>query len=151
VSESFVATHLIDGLRKSLPKEELSRLEPYEGRAATLGSEPAQERRRAFECARWAADVVADPARSAFVRFAEKALEAVKEAVKAVDAEVGADLDHVVATVFRTPQLDGAPGEAPELAWVVEAVTVAQRVAEDAGWAAVPWERLLETVCAPSP
>lgn len=145
--ESFVAMHLIDGLRKSLPEDRLQGLVPYEQRAASLGSDPSDERRRAYECAKWAAAMVADPSRPGVVRFAEKALEAVKEALKAVDAELGAELDRIVAVVFRMPEVDGSPDDAPELAWVVEAVTVAQKVAATDGWDAVPWERLLDTVC----
>jgi hypothetical protein len=38
-----------------------------------------------------------------------------------------------------------------ELTWVDDAITVAQTVAQKSGWAAVPWERLLEELIATEP
>ena len=58
------------------------------------------------------------------------------------------DADWAVAFGAATP---GRIITDVELAWVDDAVAVAQAAAQKAGWPSVPWERLLEELIAIEP
>jgi hypothetical protein len=162
---SLVAEHLVSALRTRLPATAGPELDAYEERARALGGDRRAELRRAYACARWAVDVAAEPAHSAVAGVAVRAGEAVKEIGQAVWAELGADIDGIVARLFpgrtgasvlgtfvgaddpeRAPGSGASPLVGPEMAWVLEAVDVAKGVAEVDGWDAVPWRRLVDEV-----
>jgi hypothetical protein len=162
---SLIAEHLVNGFRTILPVEAGPELDAYAERARALPEDRRAEMKRAYACARWSVDMVAAPTNSALVADAERAVEAVKQLGQAVWAELGADIENIVARLFPgktgasylgmwvgVDQPDQAPGHGaspligPEIAWVVEAVDVAEKVAEEDGWDAVPWRRLLDEV-----
>jgi hypothetical protein len=162
---SFVAEHLVAALRARLPAAAGPELDAYEDRARTLDGDRHSELRRAYACARWAVDVAAAPTRSALAGVAVRAGEAVREIGKTVWAELGADIENVVARLFpgktgaaylgmwvgvndpeQAPGTGASPLVGPEMAWVLEAVEVAEKAAEVEGWDAVPWRRLLDDV-----
>jgi hypothetical protein len=162
---SLIAEHLITALRKRLPADAGPELDAYEQRARALGDDRRAELKRAYACARWSVDVVGDPARSGLVADVTRAAEAVKEIGQAVWAQLGADVENIVARLFpgktgadylgmwvgvenpaQAPGTGASPLVGPEIAWVVEAVEVAEKVAESDGWDAVPWRRLLDEV-----
>ncbi len=159
---SFVAEHLVRLLRERLPGGDAPALDAYQARAAALDDDRSAEVRRAYACARWAVDTAAG-ARSPVVGMAVRAGEAVKEFGEAVWAELGADIENVVARLFpgksgaqllgtwvgvqgvdQAPGTGASPLVGPEIAWVLEAVEVAEKVAARDGWDAVPWRRLVE-------
>jgi len=163
---SFVAEHLVRLLRQRLPADPGAQadLDAYAQRAEALGDDRGDEVKRAYACARWAVDVAAG-AHTPLVGVAVRAGEAVKEFGEAVWAELGADIENVVARLFpgksgahvlgtwvgvqdaeQAPGTGASPLMGPEIAWVLEAVEVAGRVAERGGWDAVPWRRLVDEV-----
>jgi len=161
---SVVAEHLVGQLGERLPTGDAADLAAYRQRAAALDDDRANEVRRAYACAHWAVDVAAG-ARHPVVGVAVRAGEAVKELGEAVWAELGADVENLVARLFpgragaqvlgtwvgvegvdRAPGTGASPLVGPEIAWVREAVEVADKVAARDGWDAVPWRRLLEDV-----
>ena len=162
---SFVAEHLVAALRTRLPSGGEAELADYERRARALDGDRRAELRRAYACARWAVDVAAEPAHSAVVGAAVRAGEAVRELGQTVWAELGADIENVVARLFpgktgasilgtwvgvdnpgQAPGTGASPLVGPEIAWVLEAVDVADKVAAVEGWDAVPWRALLDQV-----
>jgi hypothetical protein len=161
---SLVAEHLVRLLRERMPADASADLDAYATRAAALDDDRSAEVKRAYVCARWAVDVAAG-AHSPVVGVAVRAGEAVKEFGEAVWAELGADVENVVARLFpgktgaqilgtwvgvggteEAPGTGASPLVGPEIAWVLEAVEVAERVAERGGWDAVPWRRLVDDV-----
>ncbi len=162
---SLIAEHVVSGFRKIVPPDAGADLDAYEERARVLDDDRRAEFKRAYACARWSVDMVAEPAHSALVADAERAAEAVKSLGQAVWAELGADIENVVARLFPgktgasylgmwlgVDQADQAPGTGasplvgPEIAWVIEALEVARKVAAEDGWDAVPWRALLDEV-----
>jgi len=162
---SFVAEHLVTALRTRLPSSAGAELDDYERRAGALDGDRRAELRRAYACARWAVDVAAEPAHSAIVGAAVRAGEAVREIGQTVWAELGADIENVVARLFpgktgasylgmwvgvddpqHAPGTGASPLVGPEIAWVLEAVDVADKIAALEGWDAVPWRDLLDEV-----
>ncbi len=159
---SFVAEHLVRLLRERLPEGADAELDAYAQRAEALDDDRAQEVRRAYACARWAVDTAA-AAHSPVVGVAVRAGEAVKEFGAAVWAELGADIENVVARLFpgktgaqvlgtwvgvqgvdQAPGTGASPLVGPEIAWVLESVEVAEKIAARDGWDAVPWRSLIE-------
>ena len=162
---SFVAEHLVTALRTRLPSSAGAELDDYERRAGALDGDRRAELRRAYACARWAVDVAAEPAHSTIVGAAVRAGEAVREIGQTVWAELGADIENVVARLFpgktgaaylgmwvgvsdpeQAPGTGASPLVGPEMAWVLEAVDVADKIAALEGWDAVPWRGLLDEV-----
>ncbi len=136
---SFIATHLIDGLRDAMLPEMRASLAPYERLAQTLGSDRSAEWHRAFACARWAQENVVLAHRSQLVALASKAIEAIKAAGEAVTGSVE-DLFALPLGIAVSADLS------VETEWVYEAVHVAERIAQEEGWEFVPWEALLREV-----
>jgi hypothetical protein len=161
---SVVAEHLVRLLRDRLPEDAHAELDAYASRAAALEDDRAAEVRRAYACARWAVDTAGAP-HSPAAGVAVRAGVAVKELGGAVWAELGADIENVVARLFpgktgahvlgtfvgvegvdQAPGTGASPLVGPEIAWVLEAVEVADRVGSRDGWDAVPWRRLVDAV-----
>jgi hypothetical protein len=136
---SFMISHFLTGLGHAMPELEQDKLEPFKAQAAQAGSDETAEWHRAFKCAKWAERVIAVPEHNALVTLAEKAIEIVKEVEETVGAEIG-DLLEVPFAAIGHPV---SPRFEAEITWVYEAVHVAERVAADAGWAAVPWQELV--------
>jgi hypothetical protein len=138
---SVIISTAIGAFREHLPTSEISKLASYQAKADLAGADPAAEWHRAYACARWADQIVAIPEHSHLAAHAKEALEIVREVGVTLGAELRdfgyLPLGKAVSPRFQT-----------ELAWVYEAVHVAQKVAEKNGWDAVPWEPLLEEMLA---
>jgi hypothetical protein len=137
--ESQVITTLLDELAKHLPPDELV---DYRQRAATAATSSGAEWRRALACAKWATNVASLPAHSGFAAEAKKAWEIVKQVEKTIGGEL-TDLLQVPANFYQV-----SPSFEAEITWVYEALHVAERVAGDSSWDAVPWRDLLDRVIA---
>ena len=120
-----------------MPEEERAKLKPYADRAAHAGSGNAAEWHRAYRCAKWAEEVVSVPENNHLVGEAHRALEAVKE----IEQSIGAELGNVIELPFGWSV---SPEFELEIAWVYEAVHVAEKVAAKVGWDQVPWQGLVE-------
>jgi len=136
---SFIISHFLSGLGHAMPAQEQEKLEPFKALAAQAGSDETAEWHRAFKCAKWAERIVAVPEHNLLVTVAEKAVEIVKE----VEATVGAEIGDLLEVPFAAIGHPVSPRFEAEITWVYEAVHVAERVAADAGWAAVPWQELV--------
>ena len=141
---SAVISTLIKQLRKRLPNTERMKLSSYREQADQVDAEPKLEWRRAFTCARWAERTVSLPAHSHLAAEAARATEVVKEVAATLGSEIF-DLELLTRARAVSPRFEA------ELAWVEEAANVAERVAAQAGWDAVPWEHLLQDMLAISP
>jgi len=140
-SSSTMISTLIEGLREHVPASEQDKLAAYHGRAEQAGSDPTAEWHRAYRCAQWADQIVALPAHHHLGAEADKARQVVREITETIGAEIR-DLQYLPRGRAVSPRFQA------ELAWVLEAVHVAQRVAAEIGWENVPWERLLDDVLA---
>jgi hypothetical protein len=153
---SFVLTHLIDGLKAALPESERPKLAVYEEAAKRAGANETAEWHRAFTCAQWATQVVGLPAHSHLRRGADKAIEAVKQVAQTIGAEIGdaasaSGLTDLVVSLNANrgalpDRVSVSPKMEAEITWVYEAVHVAEDVAHEIGWDAVPWPQLLDDV-----
>jgi hypothetical protein len=138
-TSSFMVSTLIESLRNSLPESELAKLAPYERQAIQAGSDPTAEWHRAFACARWTEEIVALPAHHQLGSEARKAVQIVKEVADTAGWEM-INLGRLPRGIGVSPRFEA------ELTWVTEAVHVAERVAANVGWQAVPWEKLVQDV-----
>jgi len=124
-------TYLDDALEDILPEAEYAKLTRFDTAIATTTSR--HDFHRCLRCARWAVEMVEQPDRGAAVHLAESVRQVVREL-------------HEAAQGIRFGSI--VPGARPvtdiELHWVDGAVSTAQAVAEQFGWAAVPWEGLFE-------
>jgi hypothetical protein len=140
-ASSFMITSLIEGLHTAMPKSEATKLAAYAPRAREAGANPTAEWHRAYRCARWANEIVSLPAHNHLAAEADKARELVREVGETIGAEVR-DLEFLPFGKAVSPRFQA------ELAWILEAVHVAEKVADKVGWAAVPWEQLVQDMLA---
>ncbi len=129
-------THLVEGLAEGMPEGTRRILDTYRDQVAASSSEPAAEWHRAFLCARWADRVVSLPEHHHLAQEAARSAEAVRLLGEAVSTELGRLVPEAGWRV--------SAGFAAEIAWVYEAIRVAQKVAAATSWDAVPWESLLQ-------
>jgi hypothetical protein len=138
---SVIVSSAIKALHEVLPVTETAKLVAYHEQALTAGADPNAEWHRAYACARWADQIVAIPAHHHLGADAARALEIVREVGVTIGAEIR-DIEYLPFGRSVSPQFQ------TELAWVYEAVHVAEKAAEKSGWNAVPWEQLLQTMLA---
>ena len=136
---SVIVSSAIKALHKVLPSSETSKLVAYHEQALTVGADPKAEWHRAYACARWAEEIVAIPAHHHLAADAARALEVVREIGVTLGAEIR-DIEYLPFGKSVSPRFQ------TELAWVYEAVHVAEKAAEKNGWDAIPWEQLLQNM-----
>jgi hypothetical protein len=136
-SSSFMIMHFLSGLEHAMPEEQRAALTPYSERAAHAGADKTSEWHRAYRCAKWAEKIVSVPENNHLVGEAHRALEAVKE----IEQSIGAELGNMIELPFGWSV---SPEFELEVAWVYEAVHVAENVAAKVGWENVPWQELVE-------
>jgi hypothetical protein len=140
-ASSPMISALLEALGEHLPACDQGKLDAYRRRAEHAGAHPTAEWHRAYRCAQWADEIVALPAQHHLAAEADKARQVVREITETIGAELR-DLQYLPRGRSVSPRFQA------ELAWVLEAVHVAQRVAAKIGWDNVPWERLLDDVLA---
>lgn len=138
---SVIIQHLLDGLANVLPAEQQGALAGFIAEARDRKATDAAEWHRAFACADWAARVVSLPERNHLAGRARRALEVVKEATQAVRSQYENLLQVPVGQ-------QTSPSYEVEITWVYEAIHVAEDVAAEVGWDAVPWQELVRDVLA---
>ena len=136
---SVIVSSAIKALHEVLPSAETPKLVAFHEQALTAGADPKAEWHRAYACARWADQIVALPAHHHLGADAARALEIVREVGVTIGAEIR-DIEYLPFGRSVSPQFQ------TELAWVYEAVHVAEKAAEKSGWDAVPWEQLLHNM-----
>ena len=126
-----------DAMEKVLPDDEYQKLTSYDAEIAQTTSRG--DFHRCLRCAQWAVELTAQPEHAHLAHLGGD-LKAILHVIH--------DADWAVAFGAATP---GRIVTDVELAWVDDAVTVAQGAAQRAGWPSVPWERLLEELIAIEP
>ncbi len=129
--------YLDDALEKVLPDDEYQKLTAHDAEIAATTSRG--DFHRCFRCAEWAVALTAQPEHSHLAHLAHE--------MKALVHEMH-DTDWAIEFGVLNP---GRTVTDVELAWVDDAVKVAQAAAEKSGWTSVPWEHLLEELIAIEP
>ncbi len=129
--------HLDDVLQSVLPDGEYAKLTRFD--EAVAATTDRGDFHRCLHCARWAVDL-ADSLGDDHARHVADALRTWVEEVR--------DTAYAVEFGVMTP---GRTVTDLELAWVDRAISTAEQVAAKVGWAAVPWEQLVEELVAMEP
>jgi hypothetical protein len=138
---SVVVSAAIKAFQETLPAETTPALVELHEQALVAGADPRAEWHRAYACARWAEKLVAMPTHRHLAVHARRAVEVVREIGITFGAELR-DLENVPFGRSVSPRFE------TELAWVYEAVHVANAVAEKSSWDDVPWQDLLREMLA---
>ncbi len=138
-SPSPVIDYFVTKIEASLRAEDKARLATYANQVTTTTHHG--DFRRAWHCVEWALRLAERPS-SSHLSHLVKDLKEVHSLWK--DTVFGADFGVMVK--------DGVgPGQDVEIQWVDDTVAVAAAEAERSGWAAVPWEELLQQMLAVAP
>jgi len=138
---SFMISHFLTGLSHVMPDAEQAKLDPYQQAAAQAGSDSTAEWHRAYRCAKWARDIVVLPTHGSLASLVRRGLEIVKQVEETIGSEL-TDLLEIPLGLAVSPKFE------VEIAWVYEAVHVAEGVAAETGWEGVPWETLVRDMLA---
>ena len=134
---SEMLRYLDDALEKVLPDSEYQKLTSHDPEIAKTTSRG--DFHRCFRCAEWAVDLTAQPEHSHLHHLVIE--------LRAIVHEIH-DTDFAIEFGIMTP---GRTITDVELAWVDDAVAVAQSAAQKSGWDSVPWEDLLVELIAMEP
>ena len=129
---SLIIETFVREAQRNFPSSESCKIEPHEVEIARTTT--VQDGHRARICAHWAIDI-ADQKDSEHPRWSK-----IKEA-----HQLWKDSVFGLKFAFGEDRTDGAIGSIGdvEIQWVKDAVLVAQSLADEVGWANVPWEELL--------
>jgi hypothetical protein len=134
---SEILVYLDDQLEKVLPQTEFQKLASHDSEIAQTTNRG--DFHRCFRCAEWAVELASKP-EHAHLRHLVDEFESVTHEIH--------DASWAVEFGIMTP---GRTVTDVEVAWVDDAIKVAQAAAEVSGWAAVPWEELLTELIAIEP
>ena len=138
VSPSPIIDYFVRELSGSMPDDERSKLDAYTDVIATTTHEG--DARRAWHCADWALTLDRDTPASHEHRICEKLHE-----------EHRLWKDTILGAEFGVLNPAVGPDTDIEIQWVDDAVAMARTVADASGWAAVPWEDLLQDMLGMEP
>ncbi len=134
---SEILRYIDDSLEKILPEDEYRKLTALDTEMAATTSRG--DFHRCFRCAEWAVALAGASEHSHLARLVTELKTALHEFH---------DMDWAIDFGIFRP---GRTVTDVELSWVDDALKVAQAVAQESGWDAVPWEELLRQLIAIEP
>ena len=133
-SPSEMLRYFDDALEQVLPDGEYAKLQAHD--AAVAATTSRHDFRRCLRCAEWAVGLTAEPGHAHLGHKLRGVLHELRQTSWATDFGI----------MTPSPTVTSV-----ELAWIDDAVEVAQKVAEQSGWEAVAWEDLLVELIAMEP